>query len=108
VLDHDDERRLAEIENYLRLDDPELWGLFGMPAIDADDLDRPSRSQQAHPMLRSLGVLALSLVVTTLTTLLFGPNLGGLVAVLSLCSAGMYAYQTLRVCPGLRPAAGDD
>ena len=40
-------------------------------------------------------------------TLVFGPDLGGLVAVLSLCIAGMYAYQVLRGCPGLRSSDDD-
>ena len=115
MLDHDEERRLAEIEDQLRLDDPEWLGQFEAAPAPAtathpdDDLDEPYRRESSeHPVLNSVLALAAAVLLTGLVTLVFGPNLGGLVAVLSLCIAGMYAYQLLRGCPGLRSSSDDD
>ncbi|HEY5155828.1 MAG TPA: hypothetical protein VIJ47_13895 [Acidimicrobiales bacterium] len=116
MLDHDEERRLAEIEHQFRLDDPEWLGQFeasvephpsaGQPYDRSTD--DPEPVDAPHPVVRSILALSTAVVVTALVTLAFGPNLGGLVAVLSLCTAGMYAYQLLRGCPGLRSPSGDD
>ena len=99
MLDHDEERRLAEIEAHLALDDPDLQRLL------EDGVPRPpSRAQAAF---RSLVALLAAVVITTLVTWVAGPNLGGLVAVIALSVAGMYAYQILRGCPGLRRSRGE-
>jgi hypothetical protein len=116
VLDHDEERRLAEIEDHLRLDDPDWLGQFEASADrtpggdqTTDDSDEPYQLvDPPHPVVRSILALAAAVLVTALVTVVFGPNLGGLVAVLSLCISGMYAYQLLRGCPGLRSSSADD
>ncbi|MGZ4693570.1 MAG: hypothetical protein ACXWA3_08075, partial [Acidimicrobiales bacterium] len=56
----------------------------------------------SHPVLKSAAAVVMAVVLTTLVTLAVGPDLGGLVAVVGLSIAGMYAYQVLRGCPGLR------
>jgi hypothetical protein len=122
VLDHDDERRLAEIEDRLRTDDPEWSSLFEVP-IDAPDHparlgplgSHPGWDEPPHPVVGSVLALVIAVLLTTLVTLVLGPNVGGLVGVVSLCVAGMYSYQVLRGCPGVRRRrksdgadAGDD
>ena len=116
MLDHDEERRLAEIEDHLRLDDPEWLGQFEA-TVEHPSSEHPSRDvadtprellDPPHPVVRSILAIASAVMVTALVTVLFGPNLGGLVAVLSLCISGMYAYQLLRGCPGLRARSHDD
>lgn len=105
MLDHDEERRLAEIEDRLRLDDPEWSSLFEQAAADAPDVESQrdgARNEPPHPVVGSVLALIVAVLATILATLVFGPNLGGLVAVLSLCAAGMYSYQVLRGCPWLR------
>ena len=136
MLEHDEERRLAEIEAQLRAEDPDLGDLFATldhpstrprargrahPARDPRQGDRPHPRRRADPshaavppealrsrparavaVVRSLVALTMAIALTTLLTLLVGPDLGGFVGVVSLTAAGAYAYQTLRGCPGLR------
>jgi hypothetical protein len=118
VLDHDEERRLAEIENQLRLDDPEWLGQFEVtvaphpatshPFDGSSDEHGDDHGDAPHPVVRSVLALITAVLITALVTLVFGPNIGGLIGVLALCTAGMYAYQVLRGCPGLRSPSGDD
>jgi len=103
MLDHDDEQRLAEIEAHLRLDAPDLQRLLeGDPA----DVDEPIAIVAA--VFRSLGWLIAAMALTTIVTLALGPNLGGLVAVVTLSVAGLYSYQLLRGGPGGRRTRGRD
>jgi hypothetical protein len=121
MLDHDEERRLAEIEARLRDEAPDLLELFDeIPDSPAalgpiDPLDALSRDEPAdgaadagggqlttHPWLKSAAAVTAAVVLTTLVTLAIGPDLGGLVGVIGLSISGMYAYQVLRGCPGLR------
>jgi len=102
MLDHDDEQRLAEIEAHL-LDDPELHRLFESDG----QVSRPELST-GRALVRSVAALVAAVALTTAVTLVVGPNLGGLVAVLALSAAGMYAYQIVRGCPGMRRARHDD
>jgi len=92
MLEHHEAEALAEIEAHLHDEDPHLSNALdaGVPIV------------RVHPILRVLLVLVTAVVVTTVTTVAFGPNLGGLLAVLSLSFAAMYAWQTFRVCRGLR------
>jgi len=82
----------------------EVLGL-GDP-LEALPSDAPGRADRghptSHPVLKSAAGLVAAVVLTTLVTLTVGPDLGGLVAVISLSIAGMYAYQVLRGCPGMR------
>jgi hypothetical protein len=104
MLDHDDEQRLAEIEEHLRLDAPDLHRLLQSTPLDADHGPLgPGRA-----VLRSIAALVAAVALTAVVTLVAGPNLGGLVAVIALSAAGMYAYQILRGCPGVRRARDDD
>ena len=103
MLDHDEERRLAEIEAHLREEAPDLHELFEHPAGEASQRPRPGLLTS---IVRTLVALALAIVVTTATTLALGPDAGGFVAVVAFCAAGMYGYQTIRGCPGLRRARG--
>jgi len=139
MLDHDEERQLAEIEARLRDEAPDLLELFdtipdqidrsprpdqrgrptwsdvprahlsGQPAVGAGPAPdrRPTGHVTRHPVLKSLTALAVAVVLTTIVTLAVGPNLGGLIAVIGLSAAGMYAYQVLRGCPGLRGRSDD-
>jgi Protein of unknown function (DUF3040) len=104
MLDHDDEQRLAEIEAHLRLDAPDLHRLF---AGDDGEAERPPLST-GGAAVRSVLALGAAVIVTTLATFVLGPNLGGLIAVVSLSVAGMYAYQILRGCPGVRRTRRDN
>lgn len=90
MLEHHEEEALAEIAAALRDEDPELHAAF------EDHLPPPSLG----PGWRSLVALALVVGLTSVVTLVFGPDAGGLVAVLGLCWAGMYAWQAMRVCNG--------
>ncbi len=115
MLDHDEERQLADIEAHLRAEAPDLLELFevipdtGDPPALGDPLEPVDRERigrtghtTSHPVLKSAAALVVAVVLTTLVTLTVGPDLGGLVAVIGLSIAGMYAYQVLRGCPGLR------
>ena len=120
MLDHHEERQLADIEAHLRAEAPDLLELFevipeaGDPPslsdppgpVDGDWIDREQIGRTdhttRHPMLKSIAALAVAIALTTVVTLTVGPDLGGLVAVVGLSIAGMYAYQVLRGCPGLR------
>ncbi len=93
MLDRHEEEALAEIEARLHAEDPDL----------GEALDAGVAPLHIHPLLRSVAVLAAALALTTLTTLWLGPNLGALVAVLTLSYAFLYGWQALRVCKGLRP-----
>ena len=108
MLDHDDEQTLAEIEAHLRLDDPDLHRLFERDG-QADDqpIERVPLSTSGA-VARSVLALTGAVLLTTVTTLAVGPNLGGLIAVISLSVGGMYAYQILRGCPGVRRARRGD
>ncbi len=162
MLDREEERRLAEIEARLRVEDPELHGLFDRapamrpsrpgppprrPRHDQLDpqIDRPDdpshqdddRGREAHhdpldhpgrrwddgsafdaelelaptpgvvrSIVRTFVAVIAAVALTTLVTLALGPNVGGFVSVVAFCLAGMYGYQTIRGCPGLRRARG--
>ncbi len=115
MLDHHEERQLADIEAHLRAEAPDLLELFdeipvaadpASPVAAHDPIVRESIGESghttSHPVLKSATALVVAVVLTTLVTLAVGPDLGGLIAVISLSIAGMYAYQVLRGCPGLR------
>jgi hypothetical protein len=108
MLDHDDEQTLAEIEAHLRLDDPDLHRLFELDGEDGDQPIERVPSSTGGAVVRSVLALTGAVLLTTITTLALGPNLGGLIAVISLSVSGMYAYQILRGCPGVRRARRDD
>lgn len=92
MLEHHEEEALAEIEARLHDDDPYLSRALdaGVPIV------------RLRPAVRSLVVLALACLLTSVVTMFLGPDLGGLVAVLSLSFAAMYGWQAFRVCRGLR------
>ena len=93
MLDRHEEETLAAIEARLHAEDPDL----------SEALDAGVAPLGIHPIVRSLIVLILAIAVTAGTTLWLGPNVGGLVAVLALSYAAMYAWQALRACAGVRP-----
>jgi hypothetical protein len=130
MLDHDEERQLAEIEARLRDEAPDLLELFEIIPDQTERLDRPERAPRSdvarhiagresftrrtdpvsgtsHPVWKSVAAIVAAVVLTTLVTLTVGPDLGGLVAVIGLSAAGMYAYQVVRGCPGLRDRHDD-
>ena len=163
MLDREEEQRLAEIEAQLRVEDPELHGLFdrapamrpsrpGPPQhrphpdrldpridrapddrVDQPDDDQPREATRHDPLdhpgrrwddgdeldgdvasrpgvvrsiVRTFVAVIAAIAVTTIVTLVLGPNVGGFVSVVAFCLAGMYGYQTIRGCPGLRRARG--
>jgi hypothetical protein len=120
MLDHDEERQLAEIEARLRAEAPDLLELFDeipsspealglidpLESITSEPVGRTGHTT-SHPLLKSIAAVVAAIVLTTLVTLAVGPDLGGLVAVIGLSIAGMYAYQVLRGCPGLRGRRDD-
>ena len=103
MLDHDEERRLAEIEAHLREEAPDLHQLFERPPGEVAQRPRPSLLTS---LVRTFAALALAIVITAAATLALGPDAGGFVAVIAFCAAGMYGYQSIRGCPGLRRARG--
>jgi hypothetical protein len=105
MLDHDEERRLAEIEAHLRAEAPDLHHLFDRAPGEQRHRPPPTR---LTAVVRSFTALALAIAVTTIVTLALGPDVGGFVAVVVFCVVGMYGYQTLRGCPGLRRHRGQD
>ena len=131
MLDHDEQRRLTEIDAQLRVEAPELHQLFET-ARAADP--GPSRRHPAHghrprpkpsarsgldagpaaalepvtAIVRSCFALVAAIGLTALVTLALGPDAGGLIGVVSLAIASMYAYQVIRGCPGLRARRHDD
>jgi hypothetical protein len=92
MLDRHEEETLAAIEARLHAEDPDL----------SEALDAGVVPLGVHPILRSLLALILAVAVTAATTAWWGPDAGGLVAVLTLSYAAMYAWQALRACPGVR------
>ena len=58
--------------------------------------------------MRTFVAVIAAIALTTVVTLTLGPDVGGFVSVVAFCLAGMYGYQTLRGCPGLRRARGQD
>ena len=175
MLDREEERRLAEIEARLRVEDPELHELFARaPAIGHGPIARPSarpprredlvdppetgdahtpdptdrpeppasdgiwvepdpQDGPRHPshlprrrwdddpafdaelapapsllgsILRTCVAVIAAVALTTVVTLTLGPDVGGFVSVVAFCLVGMYGYQTLRGCPGMRRARG--
>ncbi|HVN50112.1 MAG TPA: DUF3040 domain-containing protein [Acidimicrobiales bacterium] len=105
MLDHDEERRLAEIEEHLLLDHPDLAQLFDdVP----EQVDARSRPGPLTAVVRTFVALAMAIALTTIVTVALGPDLGGLAAVVAFCAVGMYGYQSIRGCPGLRRARGQD
>jgi hypothetical protein len=108
VLDHDEERRLAEIEEHLLRESPDLDEIFGQPAIDPEPppAPGPTRPGLLSALVRSFALLAAAIALTTIVTLTLGPDAGGFVAVITFCVVGMYGYQTIRGCPGMRRARG--
>jgi len=105
MLDHDEERRLAEIEEHLLLDHPDLGQLFDGGPDEAEPAPRPG---PLTAIVRTFVALAAAIALTTIVTLSLGPDVGGLVAVVAFCIVGMYGYQTIRGCPGFRRARGQD
>ena len=129
MLDHDEERQLAEIEAHLLEESPEWHELFDRSVAPPDSepgtgrttYDRspsPPGRDQGGPggpdprphllgrIVRSFVAIALAIVVTAATTVVAGPDAGGFVAVVAFCAAGMYGYQILRGCPGVRRSRG--
>jgi Protein of unknown function (DUF3040) len=107
MLDHDEERRLAELEERLRIEAPELHDLFDQVADEPESAPEPRRGPLTA-IVRTFAALAMAIAVTTVVTLTLGPDIGGFVAVVVFCIVGMYGYQTIRGCPGLRRARGQD
>jgi hypothetical protein len=105
MLDHDEERRLAEIEEHLRLDHPDLGQLFDEVPEERELRPRPG---PVTAIVRTFVALALAIALTAIVTLSLGPDIGGFVSVVAFCVVGMYGYQTIRGCPGLRRSRGQD
>ncbi len=63
----------------------------------------PRRRRWVVALQSVLSVLA-AFVVTVLTAVVAGPNVGGLVGVVTITAASLIAYQRLRGCPGRRHA----
>jgi len=103
MLDHDEERRLAEIEEHLLLDHPDLGQLFDRAP---EEVEAPRRPGPLTAIVRTFVALAMAIALTTIVTLSLGPDLGGFVAVVAFCIVGMYGYQTIRGCPGIRRSRG--
>jgi hypothetical protein len=101
MLDHDEERRLAEIEAHLLEESPDLQALF-----DPVQPPPPPPRRLLTAIVRTFVATLMAILVTTATTVLAGPDVGGFVAVVVFCAVGMYGYQTIRGCPGLRRARG--
>ncbi len=59
-------------------------------------------------IVRTFVALAMAIALTTIVTLSLGPDIGGFVSVVAFCIVGMYGYQTIRGCPGLRRSRGQD
>ncbi len=111
MLDHDEERRLAEMEAHLRIEAPELHDLFDHASSEPEPIEIEAtvspRPSALTAIVRSLAALMMAIAVTAVVTIALGPDVGGFVAVVVFCIAGMYGYQTLRGCPGLRRARGE-
>ncbi len=105
MLDHDEERRLAEIEAHLRLEAPDLDELFDRAPGERIPRERPG---PVGAVVRTVIALVLAVGLTAAVTLTLGPDVGGFVAVVAFCVVGMYGYQTIRGCPGLRRSRGQD
>ncbi len=73
------------------------------PRFDAELA--PPRSL-AGSLVRTFAAVMAAIALTAVVTLTLGPDVGGFVSVVAFCLAGMYGYQTLRGCPGLRRARG--
>lgn len=124
MLDRDEDAALAEIEAALRRDDPDFVQLLEqMDVIDLTDpaplevvadvavIDGGAKAAEAGATTRKAQVrkialagllVVLAVALTLVVAVLFGPDLGGLVGVVSLSGVGLFAYQWLRGCPGLR------
>jgi len=92
MLDRHEEEALAEIEARLHEQDPDL----------AEALEAGKVVIHLHPLVIAALVLLVAVVLSTLTTLWLGPNIGALVAVLGLSYAFLYGWQALLVGRGLR------
>jgi hypothetical protein len=118
VLDREEDAALAEIEAALRRDDPEFVEL--LESMDRSDaivvvpvpepepiiilepaLEAPRR-RRLRKVLGSIALVVAAVAVTLGTALLLGPDVGGLVGVVSSSVAGMVVYQWARGCPGFR------
>ncbi len=118
MLSHEERSALHEIEARLRDESPELHdllsapdGLLFRPEVDADltDADEPEplhRPRRAG--FRIAAAFVASAVLTTLVTLVAGPEVGAPVAVSSLCVAAMYGLTRLGGCPGAAGHLGFD
>jgi hypothetical protein len=121
VLDREEDAALAEIEAALRRDDPEFVELLERmdrseaivvvpppepspePVIILEPVVEPSgRARWARKLLGSIALVVAAVALTLVTALLLGPDIGGLVGVVSLSVAGMVVYQWARGCPGFR------
>lgn len=126
MLEREEDAALAEIEAALRRDDPAFVALIetldhdqtlppvvvhGVPAVEVDIDDSqlpvwlfvdeaPIPPRRAVVVLQSVASVLLAIVLTGLTTIVAGPNVGGLVGVLSITIASLATYQRLRGCPG--------
>lgn len=97
VLDHDEEQALAEIAANLRLEAPELHELF--EADDHELVELLAHAEVGRPRrrwLRALAAVTTAVLAVAATTLLVGPDLGGLVGAVGLAVAAAYAYQEVR------------
>lgn len=108
MLDHDEERRLAEMEARLRIEAPELHDLFDQVSVEPEPVEPRRRRGPLTAIVRSFAALVMAIAVTAIVTVTLGPDVGGFVAVVAFCIAGMYGYQTIRGCPGMRRARGED
>jgi hypothetical protein len=77
------------------------------PSVEPVVFDAWPAISPVRAIVRSCVALVLAIGLTALTTVLLGPDVGGLVAVVALAVATMYAYQVLRGCPGLRARRRD-
>ena len=108
VLEHDEERTLAEIEANLRLEAPELQRILEAEITELEELlaleSHESHRGRARAWLRAGLAFTLAFLAIALTTVTLGPDLGGLVGAIGLTVAIAYGYQAVRGrrCPGTR------
>jgi hypothetical protein len=121
VLDREEDAALAEIEAALRRDDPEFVELLESmdrneaivvvpvpepePIIILEPVPEPAKRGRLRKVLGSIALVVAAVAVTLVTALLLGPDVGGLVGVVSTSIAGMVVYQWARGCPGFRRRA---
>lgn len=111
MLSRDEERSLAELEARLGDEDPQLAALLaGAHPSTFPETGRSARVDPGTPtapsllgeVIRTALVLAAAVALTGLTTVWFGPDVGGLVGAVGLPLAGLYGWRHLGACRGAR------